>query len=68
MKLYILLNMQMIFPLYFLFIEYKNQIDNVTLVKEEIDHFELWCQNHQMLINFEKSKVLNVNLSRTPVS
>ena len=46
---------------------FKNQANDVSLVKKEVDHFELWCKNHQMSINFEKSKVLNVNLSHTPV-
>lgn len=40
---------------------YKTQTDDIFVTKNEIKHFELWCTDHQMLVNVSKSKVLNIN-------
>lgn len=47
---------------------YKNEIDDVILAKEEIENFKSWCEQHCMSINFSKSKVMNVNFGRIPVT
>ena len=47
---------------------YKNRSVDISLINLEIQHFQLWCERHQMLINFSKTKVLNINLGRVPVT
>ena len=50
---------------------YKNETDDAFLVSEEIKHFEHWCNENHMSINFTKSKILNINFGRisvTPIS
>ena len=47
---------------------WKNQSDDATLAKQEVNHFELWCNMHQMSINFDKSKVLNVKFTSYPLT
>ena len=46
---------------------FKSNFDDVTLVNNEVKNFEVWCRNQQMYINASKTKVLNVNFSRTPL-
>jgi hypothetical protein len=47
---------------------YKNRNDDISCVNLEIEHFQSWCRNHQMSINFSKTKVLNINFGRIPVT
>ena len=47
---------------------YKNEIDDVILSQKEVNYFESWCKMYKMIINFDKSKFLNINFSCIPVS
>ena len=47
---------------------FRKDTDDISLVTKEIEHFESWCKSHHMSINFSKSKVLNVNFGRVPLS
>ena len=47
---------------------FRKEVDDVSVTQTEVEYFEQWCKNHFMSINFSKSKVLNVNFSRTPVA
>jgi len=47
---------------------FKHETDDTFLVNEEIKHFELWCNEHRMSINFAKSKILNINFGRDPIT
>jgi len=40
---------------------------DMSHVSCEIENFASWCRNHRMLINADKTKVLNVNLSNIPL-
>jgi hypothetical protein len=46
---------------------HKNDPDDLMSVTSEVEHFKSWCSNNQMIINERKTKVLNINLSRTPI-
>jgi hypothetical protein len=46
---------------------FKEYFDDMSLVRKEISHFENWCDTNGMLINFSKTKILNVNFRCTPM-
>jgi hypothetical protein len=46
---------------------FKEKFDDMSLVCNEILHFENWCNMHGMLINPSKTKVLSVNFSCHPL-
>ena len=41
---------------------YKSDHQDLTLVRNEVPHFENWCNTHGMLVNKSKTKVLCVQL------
>ncbi len=47
---------------------FKNETDDIFRVNDEIKHFEFWCNEHNMSINFTKSKIMNINFGRNPVT
>ena len=40
---------------------FKNHFDGMSSFHAEVNHFENWCQQHQIKINHAKSKIMNVN-------
>ena len=46
---------------------FKNDTDDLHNVSSEISHFRSWCEKNRMLINHEKTKVLNVNFTNFPM-
>ena len=40
---------------------FKNSFDDLSILNSEITHFRIWCQKHQMLINDQKTKLMNIN-------
>ena len=46
---------------------YKKDSDSLELIKSEVDHFKSWCCDNKMTINENKTKVLNINFSCTPI-
>ena len=47
---------------------YKSKINDLSVVCMEIENFQKWCTDNQMLINSEKTKMLNVSASTDPLS
>ena len=41
----------------------ENDIDDVTLSRNEVNNFDTWCKGHEMTINSNKCKALNVDFS-----
>ena len=46
---------------------YKNSLDDLTVVNDEICNFVQWCSENRMSMNRSKSKVLTINTSHSPL-
>ena len=46
----------------------KNEFHDVSFMMDEIENFKRWCIEHDMSINFDKTKVLNINATSSPLS
>ena len=45
---------------------YKSDVDDLSLVTEETRNFQLWCDSNHMTINSGKTKVMSINVTRSP--
>ena len=43
----------------------KDSIDDLSAFHNEVRHFESWCQQYQMVISQDKTKILNFNFRST---
>lgn len=46
---------------------FKDDADDLSIFSSEVNHFRSWCYDHRMLINDNKTKVLSVNFSCSPL-
>jgi hypothetical protein len=46
---------------------YKNDLNDMSRVNDEISHFECWCNDSGMLINTRKSKCMTIQFSNNPL-
>ena len=47
---------------------YKSDLSDLQRLQTEIEHFTQWCNQHCMIINQSKTKILNVCFGRLPLS
>ena len=47
---------------------YKNDIADISNFSNEVKHFVNWCAQYEMQINHAKTKVLNINFSKSILS